>query len=233
MVNLNNITRIKKDTLYAIREYGTKVSTLTDIKRGIAISNPHTTKTISEYATLADAKDALGYFSPTILVDARIDPERPICFAEFAIVGKDGAIVEQADDTKFFNFLSQEIDDFNLTKDSKAYLEQSLDRYVVKEYEINTASLSDLKGGKRNYNIISKTAIASFKSFEEAKAYLTEVHPVVNIDIDSNPKMPITYSTFLVIDNEADGKILFEKGPEYCFKHVNNPASSAANRKSL
>ena len=64
MVNLNNITRIKEDTLYAIREYGTNVSALSDIKRGISIEKPNTTKTICEYESLADAKEALSYFSP-------------------------------------------------------------------------------------------------------------------------------------------------------------------------
>ena len=222
MVNLTNITRIKDETLYAIREYGTNVKDLTDIKRGIAIERPHTTKTICEYKTLAEAKDALGYFSPTVLVDARIDAERPICFAEFAIVGKDGEIVEKADDTKFFNFLEQQIEDIYLTDASKAYLEKSLDRYVVRAYDICTDKLSDLKGGRLKGNVISNTFIASFDTLKDAADYLSEVHPVVNIDLDSNPKAPITYTAFVVIDAEDNRKVIREKGPDYCFKYVNS-----------
>ena len=222
MVNLTNITRIKDETIYAIREYGTNVKDLTDIKRGIAIERPNTTKTICEYETLTEAKEALSYFSPTVLVDARIDSERPICFAEFAIVGKDGSIVEQANDTKFFTFLQQQIEDIHLTDASKAYLEKSLDRYVVKAYDICTNTLCDLKGGRLKGNVISNTFIASFDTLKDATDYLSEVHPVVNIDIDSNPKAPITYTAFVVIDTANNRKVISEKGPEDCFKYVNS-----------
>ena len=232
MVNLNNITNIKEDTRFAIREYGIYVETLSDIKRGIAIANPDTTKILCEYDTIDGAKEALSYFSPSVLVDSRIHASRPICFAEFAIVNKNGDFVEQSDDTMFFDYLNKQISDFNYSQTNRNYLEKTLDRYLVMEFDVNAASLSDIKKSKKIENVTSNTVVASFDNLEDAHAYLNDVHPFVNIDIDSNPKLPVTYTEYAIIDSELDGKILCEKGPDYCFRYVNKGTAAEEDMRA-